>query len=683
MNLYSLTHRQSPVSARILCRLATLTAIMLLPFSAISKTPLQKRIMESLDRNNVREALRLVDSARYDLRKLIDNRLSLAEFVMMSDSSYVVDSFLNRLRTVKGEEFFAAAALGNAKVFRMVLDRTSLTNLEIFEEGQYLLEPLTDSVRRALRKAFIASPMDQDAIDELTEMPKADPDLGSLRAWAGKMEMINREHAEKFLLATAVKYELERSTPGSRYLLANYLFPSAGSLGNDFDRKLFAGAFEKGRWDIVDALFRRGAKTEWLLQVDVEDIADGRRALGYFVKSQLLDTAKNDAALQNNRKWKIPQPEIYMPGSTPGKDFREKAAFPPAYVNTMGAMLIVEGRCGPQISLSMDLPGGSGHMSFTEVHHSINLKKKETFYMKPNPWGYRITIPGADTAGMGEYASVTVKNTGGYRQPIFDLVAQVMVVRDSVVIDTVRGGEELIINRALGPVWVCIPMAPYLTFGTEITFHQEQHEKLGSVTLQDRLAAYQRLLEGMTEGRTLERGTAPAFDAILRRHLVSEQLHESARPAIRTELISALRQLAAQSTEVADLSDYLYRQVTDTLATAGAPPGAAASVAQVAERIGSSGDRRHASLDLMEQPGVQKYINLLRAAEGLVWEFSQYYPAAQLKKELTAILSELSAAERQGIAANIGRSAHILGTTPATMNNKGAIITEILNPAHE
>lgn len=661
------------------------------------------RIMEAIHRSDTREALRLIDSSAFSVRKrlMYDGNFDLVHFSLLADSLSAFDSVYRRATFTKTDDLWIAAKFANKRrSFQTISDKVFDTNLDNYAQTiMMLLRPFTDSIRKEARSLLIAYARQEiedeeeeeadeygddnpgprrirfSEITDLFDTPNYDSDTISLKEVLGKVaQFATKDTILSLVTDVALTEELISPSAGSRYLMDKYIYP-AKTLRGDFLQQHFTESFEKGKWYIVDMLINKGVAAD-LTQVNVEKVEDPDRAVGYFVRLQLVDPNNQSKAVLANRSWTYPKSVVTIPG-TPGKPFSEIAERHPGLEVAYGPSLAVGGGAAQVIFQGKPLCKVEFQMNFKMKLHWSSLCSD----------GYTVTIPGSDTTSGGEYNAITIRNTGVFIEndiqipEISKSKQPIQIFRKGILVATIPVGGEKTLNRAFGPLELRTVLENGRFFGFIATFPQQLHGPLGEYGVSARLRLYHRLLQLREPIGDLMLGSSESWDAKTEKRLVSDQLFEGVPIVLKGELRQAMQTLAEEADFTAKFTDLIYALILGTDITGALEiflQSPDPEIRNQAAILQAALQRRIAALSLLHDKNISAYASRVQRVQNLIYELAQYYPKEELLNQLHLVIKELTPQAQARFQNNTISSKRIWTINDTDLEGKGAVVKQFL-----
>lgn len=664
-------------------KILLLSVLFFTTHAGIAQSLLEQRLVKAVSNDDLAETSRLLDSSGFNFRRTCFNDLSLFEYSMFADSLRVFTWLLEKTDSLTSTDLGIAAGTGNrSQPFLLALQRFYSTNLEDYYPASLgLLAPLTDSVRWALRKLLSKKGFSEEEFEKLDGLPFARCDTPAVKTLIAHVERLSsKAAADSFFTKVALDGEIIEPSSGSSFLMRKYVYSHTGRLTPAYQPEHFTSAFENGRWSLVDLFFQRGESTP-LQDVNTSKVTDPHRAIGYFVRYQLLDQPADLKALQANRAWKGPAARVIIPANNfvPGKE-RVSPSFTPEYVKDFEYTLRVEGA-------TLDMTASSGGRPIANSCNLalfINHKKYSRIFAGKCKIDYIVTIPASDTVIGGEYHSVVVWNPTSFRQ-VADAPGKnyIRVYRDSLLIDSIAVGSEATLNRAFGPLELRATFEQNLrSFGMVLEFMHVSHAATNAPTgPKSRLSYYKQLFIKIQEARDTA-SSAKSYDARTGKLLLSEQLIESSIvAAIKGELQIAIQTLAEESGFNAGFYNLIYGEIAgadimNALETFLLSPDPA--IRQQAQVLRDALDRRTAAWSMLEDVNTRNYVNKVHRVKNLIYELGQFYKKDNLMGQLNAILSQLPNALKDQFFKNVQGSTQIFNVREDDLNGKASVVKQFL-----
>jgi hypothetical protein len=643
-----------------------------------------QRLIHLIAVGETNDVFRVIDSSGYLIDRKAIQHLTLFQFALLFDNPSLLQGLITRAMPLTPDDLSIAAGMGSSPVFLKVLEASALKNIDDYENTFALLTPLTDSARTLLRSTLQKTDIDEDLLEDLLkdidELPKEQTDTIALIKLITRIKMVgSKEEVTDFITAAALDAEINHPSVGSAYLLSKFFYNTSGRLGKGFEDYHFQRAFEKGRWSLVDYFLQRGYVPD-LTEINLRRVSDPERALGYFVRIQLLDIGKDLKSLKANRQWVVPKMQVIIPGGPGLQAFKETPSFTKDYVATLGYTMILGGGCTP-MSMSMNLPGGQGATKLGMLRFQLNLKAKEYIAGSCND-EFSIIIPASDTINWGEYHSLLIRNTGQFLNGFSNAIEPLRVYRNNELVEEIKTDREETVNRAFGPLEIRSRFSPLRTFGLTIEFQQHDHSPKVGTGVRSRLELYQALLRAINEASHIDGGTAEAFDARTQRRLVSEQLVESNVPnVIRGELRLAMQMLAEQSEFNAQFTNFVYEELIGSSVTGALEPFLTSPdpvVRRQAQVLRDALNRRTRLLSLIDDQNIKNYTDRIRRVQNLIYELAQYMDKDALRSALETTLNDLTPESRKKFIANARQSIGIWTVNSSDLKGKGETVKSFL-----
>lgn len=660
-----------------------LSVLFLTGHTCIAQSSVEERLVHAVSKDDLAETSRLLDSSRFNFRKKCFNEMSLFQYSMLADSLNVFTWLLEKADSLTLTDLAVAARAGNrSQAFLLTLQRFYSPDLEDYYPAVgNLLGPLTDSGRAVVRKLLSKKGFSEEEYERLYNQPTASCDTPALKIFIAQVEQLSsKAAADSFFTKVALDAEIISPSTGSNFLMKKYVYSHNGPLSPAYQPDHFTLAFENGRWSLVDLFFQRGESTP-LEDVNVNKVTDPHRAIGYFVRYQLLDQPTNLKALQANRAWKGPAAKVIIPAN----DFKKgkehvSPSFTPEYVREYGYTIKVEGA-------SMDQVASSGNKPLAYLCNLplfINHRKYSRIFAGKCNIDYIVTIPASDTITGGEYHSVRVRNPGSFRQ-MADKYGKnyIRVYRDTLLIDSIAVGSEAILNRAFGPMELRATFEQNLvSFGMEVEFMHVSHAASNAPTgPKSRLNYYKHLFIKIQEAKDTT-NTAKSYDARTGKLLLSEQLIESPIVSIiKAELRMAIQNLAEESGFNAGFYNLIYGEIAgsdimnalETFLLSNDP-----AIRQQALLLRDALDRRMAAWSMLEDVNTRNYANKVHRVKNLIYELGQFYKKDNLMAQLNAIISQLPPDLKDQFFKNVQQSTQILSLRENDLDGKATVVKQFL-----
>lgn len=639
------------------------------------------------DSARVAEVLR---STSFDVRQPIVSDWSALSYALLQDHLGVLRAVAHHALPLQPEDLGDAALLGRTEHFLAILRMGRWRTLEELVPGGAVLFPFSDSARASLRTFIRDARPGGDEEDEWEDEERRDADTVAIARWIERLERhIAPAEVAGFLQGVAVAATGEERVRGrgSEYLLRRYFFPDEGPLGDWYAGEFLARAFEQGQWRVVDHLLLRGADGSGLLEVRPHAVRDVDRALGYFLRGQLLDLDPTHQDAARNRAWRIPAMSVSFQGNG-GRVEQKPLVWDAGWQALFGSLAIVEGTC-QVLSMSGQLPSGPVNGQVGLIRLTVNASRGDVYARgcQDPVW---VVIPASDSLSRSEFHSVEIENYWGPypNDPLLDPIRITRITRDGELIKELRHGEKALISRARGPIVVSQTMRAgpgAWWFGMRFVLAHTTYPKLAETDPVARLNAYHALAQAQAATRLGEQGQGgTVLDARTTIRLVSEQLYESGvHNVVEEGLRVALKTLGEQSQFDAAFTEFVLDQnrllgfkLPDVLRNI--PADASPSVREEIERLRASADRQAEMLRLLSLQSVVRYEGIAGSVESLMYELAQYYDREALREVLARIGGKLGDQRRASLRRNVRESSSLFNFGDDSMEGKGAEIRAFL-----